>query len=67
MRGYLRSELVSQVVSSRSVEVVSNLIYAAVHQFGGTIKPKSAKVQQSGVVRAKVTAVKREGADVRVQ
>ena len=34
LRGYLRGQLVSQVVGGKSVEVGSNLIYAAVHQFG---------------------------------
>jgi phage virion morphogenesis protein len=44
LRGFLRGQLVSQVVGGKSVEVGSNLVYAAVHQFGATIKPKSAKV-----------------------
>lgn len=44
LRGFLRGQLVSQVVGSRSVEVGSNLAYAAVHQFGATIKPKSGKL-----------------------
>lgn len=44
LRGYLRGQLVSQVVGSKSVEVGSNLVYAAVHQFGGTILPKNAKL-----------------------
>ena len=44
LRGYLRGQLVSQVVGGKSVEVGSNLVYAAVHQFGGTIKPKSGKL-----------------------
>ena len=34
LRGYLRGQLVSQVVGGKSVEVGSNLVYAAVHQFG---------------------------------
>ena len=34
LRGYLRGQLVSQVVGGKSVEVGSNSIYAAVHQFG---------------------------------
>ena len=42
--GYLRGRLVSQVVGGRSVEVGSNLVYAAVHQFGATIRPRAAKV-----------------------
>ena len=44
LRGYLRGQLVSQVVGGKSVEVGSNLIYAAVHQFGGTIRPQNAKL-----------------------
>ena len=44
LRGFLRGQLVSQVVGGKSVEVGSNLVYAAAHQFGATIKPKSAKV-----------------------
>lgn len=44
LRGFLRGQLVSQVVGGKSVEVGSNLVYAAVHQFGGTIKPKSGKL-----------------------
>lgn len=34
LRGFLRGQLVSQVVGGKSVEVGSNLAYAAVHQFG---------------------------------
>lgn len=44
LRGFLRGQLVSQVVNGRSVEVGSNLVYAAAHQFGATIQPKRAKV-----------------------
>ena len=44
LRGFLRGQLVSQVVGGKSVEVGSNLVYAAVHQFGDAIKPKSAKL-----------------------
>ena len=38
-RGFLRGQLVSQVVNGKSVEIGSNLIYSAVHQFGATITP----------------------------
>ena len=44
LRGYLRGQLVSQVVGGKSVEVGSNLIYAAVHKFGGTMRPQNAKL-----------------------
>jgi phage virion morphogenesis protein len=42
--GSLRGLLVSQVIGNKSVEVGSNRIYSAVHQFGATIKPKSGKL-----------------------
>lgn len=44
LNGYLRSQLVVQMVGERSVEVGSNLPYAAVHQFGAIIRPRTAKV-----------------------
>lgn len=44
LSGQLRGQLVSQVVGGKSVEVGSNLVYAAVHQFGGTIKPTNGKL-----------------------
>lgn len=44
LRGFLRSQLVMQVVGGKSVEVGSNLVYAAVHQFGAVIKPTSGKL-----------------------
>lgn len=44
LSGQLRGQLVSQVVGGKSVEVGSNLVYAAVHQFGGTIRPQNAKL-----------------------
>lgn len=34
LRGFLRGQLVSQVVGGKSVEIGSNSVYAAVHQFG---------------------------------
>ena len=42
--GYLRSRLTWQFAGDRTVEIGSNLPYAAVHQFGATIKPRAAKV-----------------------
>ncbi len=41
---FLHGQLVSQVVGSKSVEVGSNLVYAAAHQFGATIKPTNGKL-----------------------
>jgi phage virion morphogenesis protein len=49
------------VVSGRQVQVGSNLVYAAVHQFGATIKPKNAKALvfhlASGLVHAHSVSV----------
>ena len=42
--GYLRGKMTWQLVGDRTVEIGSNLPYAAVHQFGATIKPRAAKV-----------------------
>ena len=42
--GYLRSRMTWQFAGDRTVEIGSNLPYAAVHQFGATIKPRAAKV-----------------------
>ena len=42
--GYLRSRITWQFAGDRTVEIGSNLPYAAVHQFGATIKPRAAKV-----------------------
>ncbi len=36
------AQIVYQLASDSEVEIGSNAIYAAIHQFGGTIKPKSA-------------------------
>jgi len=41
--GLLRDTLTHRVVSDDTVEVGSNVQYAAIHQFGGVIKAKSAK------------------------
>ena len=41
-RGHLRGSL-SYHVGAREVSYGSPMVYAAVHQFGGTIKPKNAK------------------------
>lgn len=42
LKGNLRSRFI-YVVSDDGVEVGTNVIYAAVHQFGATIKPKGGK------------------------
>lgn len=44
LNGYLRGQMTWQLVGDRMVEIGSNLPYAAVHQFGATIKPRAAKV-----------------------
>lgn len=44
LNGYLRGQMTWQPVGDRTVEIGSNLPYAAVHQFGATIKPRAAKV-----------------------
>lgn len=44
LNGYLRGQMTWQLVGDRTVEIGSNLPYAAVHQFGATIKPRAAKV-----------------------
>lgn len=44
LNGYLRGRMTWQFVGDRTVEIGSNLPYAAVHQFGATIKPRAAKV-----------------------
>ena len=44
LNGYLRGQMTWQFVGDRTVEIGSNLPYAAVHQFGATIKPRAAKV-----------------------
>ena len=44
LNGYLRGKMTWQFVGERTVEIGSNLPYAAVHQFGATIKPRAAKV-----------------------
>lgn len=44
LNGYLRGKMTWQLVGDRTVEIGSNLPYAAVHQFGATIKPRAAKV-----------------------
>lgn len=40
----MRSQLVWQMVGERTVEVGSNLVHAAIHQFGGVIRPRAAKL-----------------------
>ena len=45
LNGYLRGQMTWQLVGDRMVEIGSNLPYAAVHQFGATIKPRAAKVR----------------------
>ncbi|SFU85430.1 phage virion morphogenesis (putative tail completion) protein [Paenacidovorax caeni] len=44
LNGYLRGQMTWQLVGDRTVEIGSNLPYAAVHQFGATIKPRAARV-----------------------
>ena len=44
LNGYLRGQMTWQLVGDRTVEIGSNRPYAAVHQFGATIKPRAAKV-----------------------
>lgn len=44
LNGYLCGQMTWQLVGDRTVEIGSNLPYAAVHQFGATIKPRAAKV-----------------------
>lgn len=44
LNGYLRGGMRWQLVGSRTVEWGSNLPYAAVHQEGATIEPRTAKV-----------------------
>ena len=44
LNGDLRGKMTWQPVGDRTVEIGSNLPYAAVHQFGATIKPRAAKV-----------------------
>lgn len=44
LNGFLRSQLVWQMVGERTVEVGSNLVHAAIHQFGGVIRPRAAKL-----------------------
>lgn len=44
LNGYLRGQMAVQMVGERAVEVGSNLPYAAVHQFGAVIRPRTAKV-----------------------
>lgn len=41
--GHLEAGIHYQLEGSRTVHVGSNLIYAAIHQFGGVIRPKSKK------------------------
>lgn len=47
LRGYLRSSIHWQVLPDQ-VLVGSNLEYAAIHQFGGVIRPKKAKALKVG-------------------
>lgn len=47
LRGYLRSSVHWQVMPDQ-VLVGSNLEYAAIHQFGGIIRPKQAKALKVG-------------------
>lgn len=47
LRGYLRNSITWQVLPDR-VLVGSNLEYAAIHQFGGVIRPKQAKALKVG-------------------
>ena len=44
LNGYLRGGMTWQLVGNRTVEWCSNLPYAAVHQEGATIEPRTAKV-----------------------
>lgn len=55
LNGYLRGQMAVQV-NEKSVQVGSNLPYAAVHQFGATIRPVNAKMLYfSGHVAKSVT------------
>lgn len=47
LNGYLRGQMAVQV-GERSVQVGSNLVYAAVHQFGATIRPTNVKMLHFG-------------------
>ena len=44
LNGNLRGQMTWQLVGDRTVEIGRNRPYAAVHQFGATIKPRAAKV-----------------------
>lgn len=48
LRGYLRRYIHYQIPDSNTVEVGSNLKYAAIHQFGGVIRPKEKKALRFG-------------------
>lgn len=48
LRGYLRRYIHYQIPDANTVEVGSNLKYAAIHQFGGTIRPKAGKALSFG-------------------
>ncbi len=53
--GRLKSS-VSVSAGADSVEVGTNAIYAAIHQFGGDIKPKKGRALKfNGIMRSKVT------------
>ena len=46
--GYLRKSIRWQLLDSQSVLVGTNVKYAAIHQFGGTIRPKKGKALAFG-------------------
>lgn len=48
LSAHLRRSIRWQLLDSRSVEVGTNVPYAAIHQFGGTIRPKKGKALSFG-------------------
>ena len=48
LSGHLRRSIRWQLLDSRSVQVGTNVPYAAIHQFGGTIRPKKGKALSFG-------------------
>lgn len=48
-RGHLRDSI-HTVVAGDSVEVGTNLVYAAIHQFGGTTRPHKITAKNGGVL-----------------
>lgn len=48
LRGQLRSSIRYQVKGGDTVAIGTNLEYAAMHQFGGSIKPRAGKALRAG-------------------